>query len=76
MTKLQRLLEEANSPKSSRERKAALNKLNLLKAVFSHEMLSVGELSKEIGLSFPTVNALVSDLQDRDILISRDKGSL
>lgn len=74
MTELQRLLEEANSPNSSRERKVALNKLKVLKAVFNHEMLSVGDLSKEVGLSFPTVNGLVTDLQQKQVLISRDKG--
>src|SRR5690606_10882353 len=71
---LQTLLEEAKRPKSSRERKAARNKLKVLKAVFKQEMLSVGELSKAIGLSFPTVHALVADLQERNVLISRDKG--
>lgn len=74
MTTLQTLLEEAKRPKSSRERKAARNKLKVLKAVFKQEMLSVGELSKAIGLSFPTVHALVADLQERNVLISRDKG--
>src|SRR5690606_5230792 len=74
MTTLQTLLEEAKRPKSSRERKAARNKLKVLKAVFKQEMLSVGELSKAIGLSFPTVHALVADLQERNVLISRGKG--
>src|SRR5690606_36545038 len=59
---------------SPRERKSALNKLRVLKAVFNKEMLSIGELSREIGLSFPTINTLILDLQDRGVLISKDKG--
>lgn len=36
--------------------------------------MSIGELSKELGLSFPTVNALILDLQDRGVLVAKDKG--
>lgn len=74
MKALQKLMNEANSPNSPRERKSALNKLRVLKAVFNKEMLSIGELSKEIGLSFPTINTLILDLQDRGVLVSKDKG--
>lgn len=74
MIALQTLMEEARSQGTARERKAALNKLKVLKAIFNKETLSMGELSKEIGLSFPTVNALMSDLQNRGVLVTTDKG--
>ncbi|HMR18765.1 MAG TPA: ROK family transcriptional regulator [Sphingobacterium sp.] len=74
MKALKELLDEASVRRSSRERKSAFNKLRLLKAVFNKEMMSIGELSKELGLSFPTVNALILDLQDRGVLVAKDKG--
>lgn len=74
MKALFRLLSGLKSAKSARERKLVLNKLRLLMAVFKHEAIAVGDLSNEMGLSFPTVNSIITDLLQERMLVAKEKG--
>lgn len=74
MKALFRLLSGLKSAKSARERKLVLNKLRLLMAVFKHETIAVGDLSNEMGLSFPTVNSIITDLLQERMLVAKEKG--
>ncbi len=74
MRKLEELLEQIKKSESPKSKKSVLNKVRLLKAVFKREMVAVGDLSQEMGLSFPTVNTLILDLLGRGLVIAKEKG--
>jgi predicted NBD/HSP70 family sugar kinase len=74
MKALFHLLNGLNPAKSAKERKSVLNKLKLLTAVFKHESIAVGDLSAEMGLSFPTVNSIITDLLQNGLLVAKEKG--
>lgn len=74
MSVLEDLLEEVKSAETTIKRKSALNKVRLLMTLFDKEMLTVGELAQEMALSFPTMNNLILDLQERKLLIPKEKG--
>ncbi len=71
---LEDLLEKANDSESAKNRKSALNKVRLLKTVFRQEQMAVGDLSQGMGLSFPTVNGIILDLQESGLVVAKEKG--
>lgn len=74
MSLLEDLLKEVGSAKTTIKRKSALNKVKLMMTLFDKETLTLGELVQDVGLSFPTMNNLVLDLQERKLLVSKEKG--
>ena len=74
MSLLEDLLEEVGSAKTTIKRKSALNKVKLMITLFDKEMLSLGELVQDVGLSFPTMNNLILDLYKRKLLVPKEKG--
>ena len=74
MRVLEDLLKKANNSESAKNRKSALNKVKLLNTVFKKEQMAVGDLSQGMGLSFPTVNGIILDLQERGLVVAREKG--
>lgn len=74
MSLLEDLLEEVGSAKTTIKRKSALNKVKLMMTLFDKEMLSLGELVQDVGLSFPTMNNLILDLHQRKLLVPKEKG--
>jgi predicted NBD/HSP70 family sugar kinase len=74
MSLLEDLLEEVRAAKTTITRKSALNKVKLMRTLFDKEMLTLGDLVQDMGLSFPTMNSLVLDLHQRKMLVPKDKG--
>ncbi len=74
MRKLEELLEQRNDSDSTKNKKAVLNKVKLLKVVFKREMAAVSDLSLEMGFSFPTINTIVLDLLERGLVVAKEKG--
>lgn len=74
MSLLEDLLRDIEGAKTAIKRKSALNKVKLMMTLFDKEMLTLGELVQEMGLSFPTMNSLLLDLQKRKLIISKEKG--
>lgn len=74
MSLLEDLLEEVGAARTTIKRKSALNKVKLMMTLFDKEMLTLGELVQDVGLSFPTMNALILDLHKRKLLVPKEKG--
>ncbi|MBE8722360.1 ROK family transcriptional regulator [Sphingobacterium pedocola] len=74
MSELFALSRDLNILESGKEKKSVLNRLKLLNTVFKNEAIAIGDLSNEMGLSFPTVNGLIAELQQGGLLVSKVKG--
>ena len=74
MHEVELLLQNAQNAQSTIEKKTALNKVRLLMTVFKKEMVTANNLSQEMGLSFPTINGLIVDLQEAGMLVAKEKG--
>ncbi|NGM60557.1 ROK family transcriptional regulator [Sphingobacterium sp. SGG-5] len=74
MRKLEELLEQIEKSELPKSKKAVLNKVKLLRTIFKKGLAAVGDLSQEMGLSFPTVNALILDLLEKGLVVAREKG--
>ncbi len=74
MQPIQALFQLASKTKSTIKRKALLNQLKLIQTIFSNEQLSITDLSQHVRLSFPTLNPLVLDLVNQEILDAGEKG--
>ncbi|TDQ75218.1 ROK family transcriptional regulator [Sphingobacterium yanglingense] len=71
MSILENLLSSLSDPKQIR---AMQKKNRLLRAVYDKEAISVNELMKVLGISFPTLNTLIVELIDQKLLIQNERG--
>ncbi len=74
MNPIQSLFQIASKTKSTIKKKALLNQFRLIQTIFSNDQLSITDLSQHVRLSFPTLNPLVLDLVDQQILEAGEKG--
>lgn len=71
MSVLENLSLRLSEPKQIR----AIQKRNrLLRAVYVKDMISVNELIKVLGISFPTLNTLILELIEQKLLIQNERG--
>ncbi|MBL1410632.1 ROK family transcriptional regulator [Sphingobacterium faecale] len=71
MSILESLLSSLSDPKHIR---AMQRKNRLLRAVYDKDAISVNDLMKVLGISFPTLNALIVELIDQKLLIQNERG--
>lgn len=71
MSVLESLLLSLSDPKQIR---AMQKKNRLLRAVYVKDAISVNELMKVLGISFPTLNALILELINQKLLIQNERG--
>ncbi|ERJ61088.1 ROK family transcriptional regulator [Sphingobacterium paucimobilis] len=71
MSILENLLSSSSDAKYIR---AMQRKNRLLRAVYDKETISVNELMKALGISFPTLNALIVELIDQKLLLQKERG--
>lgn len=71
MSILENLISQKENPANKR---IIEKKLRLLRAVFNKESISVNELMRELGLSFPTLNPILMDLVEEKFLIQTERG--
>lgn len=71
MSVLESLLLSLSDPKQIR---AMQKKNRLLRAVYVKDAISVNELMKVLGISFPTLNTLILELIEQKLLIQNERG--
>ncbi|GGH23190.1 ROK family transcriptional regulator [Sphingobacterium alkalisoli] len=59
---------------SSKERKSNALRLRILKTIFENRTITIGEIATKINLSFPTLNAIISELTLEGLIEQKEKG--